>query len=106
MHAYRHMWKNEPKQAPQPPLDLVKVQPWHGDSCSMAFDCAHCSPKNRQFDTAYEVILEWGDTQVYENTDYLCWRCCNELIGLTRNAGEKTLEQVLDQVCHSRRQRQ
>lgn len=95
MAVYRPLFKNQIKGEP---LDLVKLQPWNGDTGSMAFKCAICSPHQRQFDTGYEFILEWGDTREYENTDHMCGKCAEQLIKLTRNAGTKSLEQVLDEV--------
>lgn len=83
-----YKWKNRVKGQP---LDLYMCQPWRGDTMSRAFTCETCKMK---VDVAYELMFEWGDTRVYENTDYLCSRCALRMIDCTRNAKGKTIFEV------------
>ena len=84
-----------PNRIVDQPLDLVLLQPWYGDTMSFAFCCETCS---RKLDSAYDVVVEWGDTGIYDSLGFTCETCVGKLLHLTRNACSKTLQEVLDQV--------
>lgn len=84
----RFQWKH---RVPGEPLDIYMCQPWHGDTLSGAFTCEIC---RQRLDTAYEVTVEWGDTRVYDSTDYLCSVCTEKLFDCSRNAAGKKVHQV------------
>lgn len=81
-------WK---RRVPNEPLDLIKVIPWNGPGpwwCS----CEICHTK---LSTGYEMILEWGDTEMYENTGFLCAKCMMGITNRTRNASGLSEDQVV-----------